>query len=462
MNVRILRPAKGGMIRAIASKSEAHRLIICAALADSETTVLCRESSEDIDATVGCVEALGAKVQRNSDGFHISPIDRRSDYRESKTFMLKCGESGSTLRFLLPVCGALGLRVSFNMSGRLSERPLNGLYDEMVLHGCDLSKLGSSPLTCSGQLISGAYTLPGNISSQFISGLLFALPLLSGDSLICVADKLESRPYVDMTLAALRLFGVIALEGEEKDNKKEKENKRENKGENKGEKENKRENKGEKSGQVFRIPGGQTVISPKTAVVEGDWSNAAFWLSMGAICRNGVSCTCLNPYSLQGDQAIIEILARFGAYVTCGYDDIITVSQGELHGIDINAGNTPDLVPALAAVASVAEGVTIIRNAERLRMKESDRLRTTTEALSNLGADITEKEDGLIIKGKKKLQGGETRSFGDHRIAMAAAILSVACDREVIIRDAEAVRKSYPSFFEDFSTELGGQCQTEG
>jgi 3-phosphoshikimate 1-carboxyvinyltransferase len=243
--------------------------------------------------------------------------------------------------------------------------------------------------------------------------------------MIRVTGVLESRPYVDMTLNTLRLFDIKISEEEP---------------------------------NVFIIQGNQTYRSPKTVRAEGDWSNAAFWLSAGAIGKNSVTCTNLNSESKQGDKLITELLARFGANVTCG-DNSVCVSAGKLAGIDIDTGDTPDLVPVLAAVASVAVGTTVIRNAGRLRIKESDRLRTVTAALSDLGADIAETENGLIIKGKTKLSGGETRSFGDHRLAMTAAIISMACTGGVVIRDAEAVRKSYPKFFEDFNAVLGGKWE---
>jgi len=329
-------------------------------------------------------------------------------------YTLDCGESGSTLRFLLPVCGALGVKAAFHMRGRLSSRPLSPLYDEMVSHGCILSEQGRSPLACEGRLENGTYTLPGNISSQFVSGLLFALPLLAGDSVIQVTGALESRAYVDMTLDALRLFGVTVFEDER---------------------------------QIFRIPGGQMIRSPSNVIVKGDWSNAAFWLSAGAIGKNAITCTGLDLSSRQGDRAIVELLERFGALVTCEGENV-TVSPGTLKGIDIDAGDTPDLVPVLAAVAAVAEGKTIIRNAKRLRIKESDRLRTVSALLSALGADITETEDGLVIYGKKKLSGGVTESFADHRIAMTAAIVSAVCEAPVEIKDAEAVINHTPVFLE--------------
>ena len=442
MTIRIDRPIQGGTVRAIASKSEAHRLLICAALADRECFIACPERSEDIDATVRCLEAMGAVLRYESGGFLVTPVPAlRSPVSNScSPVKMDCGESGATLRFLLPVCGALGLAVSFNMSGRLPERPLSALCGEMTAHGCTLSgpdnrdkRSGSEPgyslLNCKGRLKSGIYTLPGNISSQFVSGLLFALPLLLEESIIRVTGVLESRPYVDMTLEALRLFGITVFEEE---------------------------------AQVFRIPGGQIGSSPANAKVSGDWSNAAFWLSAGAIGKGktfektGVTCTGLNPDSRQGDRAIIKLLELFGACVTRKHNEV-TVSPGILCGTDIDAGDTPDLVPIIAAVASVAEGKTSIRNAGRLRIKESNRLHTIAMSLTDLGADIRETEDGLIITGKKALPGGETQSYGDHRIAMTAAVLSAVCTGPVLIQDAGAVRKSYPGFFEDFCA-LGGVC----
>ena len=420
MNIRITKNArnvlKNARFEAIPSKSQAHRFLICSALADRGTFITCGSSSDDIDATARCLEALGATARYDSEGFHVAPVSRNNDLKGTDFSILDCGESGSTLRFLLPVCGALGHKASFIMRGRLPDRPLSGLYSEMVSHGCVLSQPGRSPLLCEGRLEGGIYEIAGNVSSQYISGLLFALPLLTSDSLLRVTGVLESRPYVDMTLDALRLFGFTIIEEEE---------------------------------QCFRVPGRQTGASLEKIKVEGDWSNAAFWLSAGAIGRKGVICAGLNPASMQGDRAIIELLIRFGACVTINNDEVI-VTPGRLRGIEIDASNIPDLVPVLAAVSAVAEGKTIIRGAGRLRVKESDRLRAITVSLTGLGADITETEDGLIINGKEGLKGGETESFGDHRIAMTSAVLSLACEEPILIKNAEAVNKSYPGFFNDF------------
>ena len=423
MTVTITKPIKGGTINAIASKSAAHRLLICAALASKdETFVQCPERSEDIDATAQCLNALGANIHYKGDGFYVKPINVQL------SSVLPCKESGSTLRFLLPVCGALGVNAELHMAGRLPSRPLTGLYEEMERHGCTLSPHGVSPLVCQGQLTSGDYSIAGNISSQFISGLLFALPLLDGESNILVKGKLESRPYVDMTLEALQLFGIEV------------------------------EEKVMEGSLIFSVKGGQKYQSPKTVHAEGDWSNAAFWLSAGAIGKNSITMEGINLNSRQGDKAIVNFLKRFGAKVDITEEsNTISISPGKLRGIEIDASQTPDLVPILSAVASVAEGKTVIRNAKRLRIKESDRLKAVTETLTQLGADIKETDDGLIIVGQKMLKGGEVHSFGDHRIAMTAAVLSAVCENPVVINGAHAVRKSYPAFFEDFNNVLGGE-----
>ena len=425
MNIKITKPIQGGTVKAISSKSEAHRLLICAAFADKETFVACPESSEDINATVCCLTGLGAVINASNDGYRVTPVNRTALNKEK--YSLDCGESGATLRFMLPVCGALGISAEFQMSGRLPSRPLTELKNAMESHGCMIEKPthslnGQSLLTCSGQLKSGDYTLPGNISSQYISGLLLALPLLGESSTIKVTGRVESRPYVDMTIEALQLFGIKIIENEP---------------------------------DTFVIQAGQSYNSPKKVKTGGDWSNAAFWLSAGAIGKNSITCTDIDINSKQGDKAICEILERLGAKVS--YDkNTVTVSPGSLKGIEINAENTPDLVPVLAAVAAVAQGKTVIYNAQRLRIKESDRLKTVTEMLTKLGADIKETNDGLIINGKEKLITGTIESHRDHRIAMTAAVISSVCTEPVEIIGADTVNKSYPRFFEDFKA-LGGE-----
>jgi 3-phosphoshikimate 1-carboxyvinyltransferase len=420
MTIKITKPIRGGTISAIASKSQAHRLLICAALSSTVSSIVCSETNNDIDATVRCLNALGADIVYQNGVFCVRPITTPVVGER----LLDVGESGSTLRFMLPVACALGADARFVMRGRLPSRPLSPLYEELMAHGCALSPYGMNPLHVSGHQQSGKYTMPGNISSQFISGLMFALPLLNGDSLIRVTDPIESKPYIDMTIAALKEFGVIIKPGH----------------------------------HGYVVKGKQRFEPGQTVNVEGDWSNAAFWLSAGAL-RGGVTVANLNPDSLQGDKRIVAILARFGASTNI-VSNSAAVSRGSLMGIDIDAGDIPDLVPVLAAVASVAEGKTTIYNAARLRIKESDRIKTVTDTLRLLGADIVETPDGLIIHGKKQLIGGTINSHNDHRIAMTAAIVSSVCTEPVIIENADAVNKSYPGFFRDFAA-LGGQTEEE-
>jgi len=380
VDVEILPGPLNGTIKAVPSKSQAHRALICAALADEPVNIICEGTSKDIKATEACLLALKTGGE---DGVSLF-----------------CGESGSTFRFLLPIVGALGRKASFILEGRLPERPLSPLYEELVRHGCKLSPLGSNPFTIEGKLTPGSYTLNAGVSSQFISGLLFALPLLDGDSVLRLTGNVESFPYIELTLAMLEMF---AIKVDFKD-------------------------------MVFSIPGRQKYRSPGTVHIEGDWSNAAFWLCAGALPGNEITVSGLDMNSKQGDKAVLEILEQFGS---------------DLHGIEVDAADIPDLVPILSVLASAAKGTTVIYNAGRLRMKESDRLAAVTEMLGSLGADIRETGDGLIIHGGKPLTGGIISSRGDHRIAMSAAIAAVLCAEPVVIQGAEAVEKSYPTFFEE-------------
>lgn len=422
MDVKIFPAGKalGGTVRIVPSKSQAHRALICAAFADRPTRIICGSVSEDIEATAACLTALGAGITRTLDGYNVRPRDGAD---AGDTCTLPCGESGSTFRFLLPVACALGRKASFIPRGRLPERPLSPLYEELVRHGCALSPQGAVPFLTEGQLTPGSYTLDAGISSQFISGLLFALPLLDGDSELRLTGQAESFSYVALTLAMIEAFGIsVAFDG-----------------------------------TVFKIPGGQTYRSPETIHVEGDWSNAAFWLCAGAVGAGRIACAGLDPQSGQGDRAALDILSGFGAKIEAA-DSAVAAYGGNLRGIEIDAGDIPDLVPILSVVGAAASGVTIIKNAGRLRLKESDRLAAITSTLNSLGADISETTDGLVIRGGKTLSGGVVSSWGDHRIAMAAAIAALICTEPVLIKGADAVSKSYPNFFDDL-TALGGSVE---
>ena len=420
MNMRLMPGALRGRVdRVIASKSAAHRALICAALAEGETVLEGVSFSEDMEATCRCLRAHGARLPGDERRLRVRPGPLPAGEAA-----LDCGESGSTLRFLLPVAAALGARAAFTGRGKLASRPLSPLYEELAAHGARLSPQGSFPLRCDGQLRSGRYTLAGNVSSQFCSGLLLALPRLSGDSEIRIVGPLESEPYVRMTEEALAAFGVRT----------------------------------ERTEDGFHVPGGQRFSGAGALRVEGDWSGAAFWLAAGALSEAGVACGGLNPCSAQGDRAMAELLERFGAEVTRDGEKI-RVRSGHLRGIDIDAVNIPDLVPVLAVTAAYAEGETRIRHIRRLRLKESDRVETVLGLLRALGGRAEAGEDEMVIYGGG-LRGGTADACGDHRIAMAAAVAATRAEEPVRILGAEAVRKSYPGFFEVF-TRLGGHAEPE-
>ena len=421
-------PSLGGKIKAISSKSMAHRLLICAAFADRESDIVCEDTNADIRATVKCLNDLGASIERVGEIYHITPISC-----VNVGASLDCGESGSTLRFLLPVASAIGANAVFHMHGRLPERPLSPMFEELEQNGISMSPQGTNPLLTSGSLRYGSYSIAANVSSQFISGLMFALPLIckyddthpneDAVSTLTLTGNIESAPYIDMTLDALSEFGVKFEKGYP--------------------------NFDNGESEKYIIPANMEFHAPTELRVEGDWSNAAFWLAAGAIGKQRLTVTSLNLGSRQGDMAILDLLKRFGADVIDSGDEV-TVIPRKLHGIRIDASQIPDLVPILAVVASVSEGETVIYGASRLRIKESDRLFTVTNMLSALGANIKETPDGLIIHGKPMLEGGQIHAANDHRIAMAAAITSTVCKDKVKISDAQAVAKSYPRFWDDF------------
>lgn len=439
MKTTIIPAALSGTIDAIPSKSHAHRLLICSALASGKTELECSSSSNDIDATIRCLQALGMTITKSKYGFTVNNPEKGKAYVESLKNVkndistLLCGESGSTYRFLFPVVCAVSTaeqnsvsdgnahKFSFSLEGRLPERPMGPLFSVLEEHGIKISGEGTSIVSVSGKLTGGTFTVPGNISSQFITGLLLALPLLEEDSIIEMTGKIESRAYIDITLDAIRTFGIKVIE---EDNR-------------------------------FMIPGGQSYVSPKEMKVEGDWSNAAFWLCASALSGRSITCNGLNPDSIQGDKKICDVLEAFGGHIDVKGDSI-TYKPQRLNGITVDASQIPDLVPAIAAVAAGAHGTTQIINAERLRIKESDRLKAIENVLTILGADVQETADGLIIKGEKILRGGNVDSWNDHRIAMMASIISILSDYPVKIENSQAINKSYPGFFKDF-THLGGK-----
>ena len=478
MTERVRPGTRRGSVRAPSSKSQAHRLLIAAALSEHETAIRCDDLSADITATVACLNALGAEIVRDGEMLRVSPVfaalraenggraarqaksapvdeaqgacgaqaeapcdtasvpaDKAVSANEMQGAcacgaqaetvfaaaevaaggerILRCGESGSTLRFLLPLCGALGVSAAFEREGRLPERPLKPLDEQLTAHGMAIQPDGAL-LHVSGTLRAGEYTLPGNVSSQYVTGLLMALPLIKGESVLRIEGKLESADYVAMTLDTLEKAGIRV----------------------------------EAIGGGFRIPGRQRYDVPAGSAVEGDYSGAAFFLCMGALSKAGVTVTNLDPVSKQGDKRVSEILARLGARVEYGADSV-TVRRGSLRGAVIDASMIPDLVPALSAVAALCEGETRFTHAERLRLKESDRLTATKNLIAALGGDARETADGLIVTGKTQLAGGTVDPCGDHRLAMAAAVAACGCAGEVVVPDAQCVGKSYPAFWND-------------
>jgi len=391
-----------------------------AALSDKETMLACAETgADDIRATADCLNALGAAVLRREDGFAVTPSSRQPQ-KAGEALFLPCMESGSTLRFLLPVACALGLRCVFQMKGRLSQRPMAPLDAQLERHGIRLWREGPDTLCCEGRLQPGEYHLPGDISSQYITGLLMALPLLDSPSRLTVTQPIESGPYIDMTLEAARAFGhTPAVTRTARDSR-------------------------------YDIQGTGVFTSPSRIAVEGDWSNAAFWLCAGAMPGGDIQVRGLEKDSTQGDKEVCGILARMGAGVDW-QAGTLAVKEGRRHGTEIDLGSAPDLGPVLAAVAAAGTGTTVVRNAARLRLKESDRLLAIARTLNALGASVTETGDGLEIHGRPALAGGTVDACGDHRIAMMAAVASAACAGPVTITGAQAVNKSYPAFWKDLA-----------
>lgn len=418
MKVRLSGNGINGKVKAIPSKSDVHRALICAALADRKSRVDFSATSEDINATISCLNSLGAKITVDSRGAEVTPIGKNLN----KNSTLDCGESGSTIRFMIPVAAALGSDSSFTGRGRLAQRPLEPLATVMQESGCSFSKQGEFPLKVSGRLNSNEFRIQGNVSSQFITGLLFALPLIGGGK-IYVLPPVESKKYIDMTVRTMSEFGVnVSVDG-----------------------------------TTYSVDSSSKyTVKNEIYSSDGDWSNAAFFLSAAAI-KGEVKYLNVFKNSLQGDKEIVEILKRFGASVEQG-EDYVKIQSNELHGIDIDASQIPDLVPILSVAASFANGETKIYNAGRLRIKESDRLSAVASALNTLGAQVTELEDGLIIKGDPdSCFNGCVDSFNDHRMVMSCAVAALCSGGDVTITNAQAVNKSYPSFFDDF-TLLGGKC----
>ncbi len=415
MNVTVYPEKLQGEIRAIPSKSMAHRLLICAAMSEGTTRVRCNASSEDIDATVSCLRAMGSNIVRIGNTYLVPKVT----VHPGQSVELDCNESGTTLRFMMCIAAGLGLCVRFKGSDRLFERPLSPLSEILVEHGIVITRDNANRIIQSGRAYPGDYSIRGDVSSQFISGLLLMLPLCGGGS-VEVTGEFESKPYVSLTVNALTESDV----------------------------------KIENTDRNYKVYGRYDL---RDCAVEGDWSNSAFWLC-ACVLGSSITVTDLDLDSLQGDKDVIRVLSDFGAEIITDRNKV-TCRGKALTGCEIEVHDIPDLVPVLSVVAACAKGTTVIKGAKRLRLKESDRLATVTEMINNLGGNAKVEGDLLIIEGGA-LKGGEVSACGDHRIAMSAAIAATNCSSEVVITGAEAVCKSYPDFFEAMKT-LGAKIQVE-
>ena len=429
--VKIFPTKLQGTVVAPSSKSMGHREIICAGLAAGTSIIDNISMSKDIEATMRCLKAINVAVDEIP-----SMIAGRKALQISGTAhpmaaadSVDCGESGSTLRFFLPLGANLNCPLTFTGHGKLVSRPLQAYYDifdeKFIQYFNDN---GNLPVTVNGRLTPGTYKLPGDVSSQFVSGLLFALPLLNGDSVIEITSPLESSAYVDMTINCLAKFCINV------------------------------ENEGG-AHRRYLVPGKQS-YQAQDSQVEGDWSQAAFW-TVGGSLGKGITCQGVNVKSLQGDQAVVDIMERMGAAIS-QTENSVTVNGGATKATLIDAANCPDIIPVLTVLAAVSEGTTKIINAGRLRIKECDRVAAMTRELNKMGAAITEEPEGLTIVGKPEgLKGGvQVDAWNDHRIAMSLAIAAQKCAEPIILTGAESVAKSYPTFWEDYKS-VGGLVEEE-
>ena len=425
VSLRIIPGPLTGTVQVPSSKSMGHRALICAALAEGKSRIDGVSSSEDIEATRTCLEQLGAKIaaSQGKNGRTCFQVHGMKHGLTGK--LLDCRESGSTLRFMIPLAALSGEKIIFTGSGKLGIRPLSpyaNIFRKQRLVFREGSQTNHFPLTVQGPLRPGQFILPGDVSSQFISGLLFALPLLHGDSTLDIVGKLESWSYIALTLAALQQYGITIHHT---------------------------------NYRHYDIPGNQQYISQDTHV-EGDYSQAAFWLVAGMLGEN-ISLAGMNAQSCQGDRAIIPILQKMGGQVDFVAKNLVSQPASST-GTTIDAADCPDLIPVLTVAAALSQGHTEIIHAGRLRLKECDRLAAMATELTKLGAHITENPDGLSIDGVASFSGGTVECWNDHRVAMSLAIASIRCRQPIILKGTDCVAKSYPDFWKDFE-QLGGRYE---
>ena len=413
-------PPPSGVLAAPPSKSMAHRAVLCAALADGESRLTGLAHSQDIDATLAAAAALGAQVEAGESWARIAgaaPL-------QAPAAPVDCCESGSTLRFLIPLAALTGRPVAFTGRGRLMQRPQSVYQELFASQGLRFEQEGDT-LTVAGPLRPGCFSLAGDVSSQFISGLLFALPLLDGDSRLCLKPPVESRSYIEMTRAAQSRFGVASAWLDE---------------------------------YTLAVPGGQA-YRPRDMAIEGDWSQAAFPAALGVLAGD-VTVTGLEPGTLQGDAVILDILRRCGGRAEA-VPGGVRFQKSALHGTKIDLADCPDLGPILMALGLLCEGETVITNAGRLRLKESDRIAAMEQELRKLGGQI-ESDGGTVTVRRSVLHApaGPLWGHNDHRVVMSLTVLAAAAGLPVQIDGAEAVAKSWPGFFAAVR-QLGVEVQTD-
>ena len=427
MKITIKPSILNGTIEIPPSKSYSHRAVIAAALAEGgkKSKIDNLKFSVDITTTTDIMENWGAEINREESSLEIIGNGGKVVPRDKD---VQCNESGSTIRFLIPIGITDENELIFDGKGKLVDRPLDSYYRIFDKQGIFYkNENGKLPLTVNGKLKAGNYEIDGNISSQFITGLLYALPLLDGDSKLTINKNLESKGYIDLTLEILKLAGIEIMNNDYKS---------------------------------FDIKGNQ-IYNPFDYTVEGDYSQVAFWIVAGIISanrNNEVKCLHVNKNSLQGDREIMEIVQRMGANLEI-FDDYVLVKPCKTKGTVIDISQCPDIGPVLTVLAALSEGETRIINGERLRIKESDRITSIKTELNKLGANVAEEGDSLIIQGVEGFRGGVTvHAWNDHRIAMSLAIASTRCEKEIILEEAESVRKSYPHFWDDF-VKMGGEVE---
>lgn len=422
MDITIDKTALIGEVDSISSKSYAHRMILAASLAENPSKIVCKSLSIDISTTIDCANKLGADIAVQADTLTVKPINK---YATTKHVELNCNESGSVLRFILPITSALGREATINGKGRLPMRPLGEIIEVMRAHGVNFSS-DRLPLTINGQLTSGRYEIDASVSSQYITALLMALPLLNGDSEIILLGDLKSKGYVDITIEVLRVYGIIVS----------------------------------RTSNGYKIRGNQKYIAPSNIAVEGDWSNAAFPLVGGLLCGD-VCVKNLNKVSSQGDKEIIKILTDMNGEIQIKnsvnyvFNTDFRAIKSSLTPITVDISDIPDAAPILSVACAAAMGASTLIGVERLRAKECDRLEAIIEMLSAVGIKTEYSPNKLVIHGDmSSLSDGSSpiilSSFNDHRMAMSAAIIATLRGN-VTITGIESVDKSYPSFWQDLT-----------